>query len=96
MIERITYLTWVGFLQLVRSRVYLNVLVAGIALVVASLVLDELSIGAGGRVLLDSGCAFVAIVVATLAGTLAVTALTRDLETKHAHLILSRPISRTR
>lgn len=87
-------LTLSGFLQLLRSRVYLNILVAGVALVVAALLFDELGGGAGGRVLLDVGPAFVALVVATLAGVLAITGLTRDIETKQAHLVLSRPVAR--
>jgi ABC-type transport system involved in multi-copper enzyme maturation permease subunit len=87
-------LTWTGFLQLLRTRVYLNILVAGMFLVGASLLFDELSGGAGGRVLLDIGVGFTAIVVAALAGVLAITALTRDLETKQAHLVLSRPVAR--
>ena len=94
MTRRILALAWTGFLQLVRTRVYLNILVAGIGLVVAALAFDRLSAGEGGRVLFDVGAAFVSLVVAILAGTIAITAVTRDLETKQAHLVLARPIGR--
>jgi Cu-processing system permease protein len=88
-------LTWAGFLQLLRTRVYLNILVAGVFLVGAALLFDKLSAGVGGRVLLDVGTAFVSLVVAALASVIAITALVRDLETKQAQLVLSRPVSRT-
>lgn len=94
MMSRVLRLAWTGFLQLARSRVYLNILVTGVALVTASLAFEELTAGAGGRVLFDVGTAFVALVVAALAGTIALTATTRELETKQAHLVLSRPIGR--
>lgn len=94
MIARVLSLAWTGFLQLARSRVYLNILVAGVGLVAASLAFEELTADAGGRVLFDVGSAFVALVVATLSGTIAITAITRELETKQAHLVLARPISR--
>ena len=94
MIARIAWIAWTGFLQLVRTRVYLNILVAGVALVAASLVFDSLSAGESGRVLFDVGCGFVALIVAALAGTIAITAVTRELETKQAHLVLARPIGR--
>lgn len=95
MTARVLRLTWIGFLQLLRTRVYLNVLVAGVFLVGAALAFDKLSAGAGGRVLLNVGTAFVALVVAVLASVIAITALVRDLETKQAHLVLARPVSRS-
>jgi Cu-processing system permease protein len=91
---RVLAVAWTGFLQLVRTRVYLNILVAGVALVGSALVFDKLAAGEGGRVLFDVGCAFVSLVVAILAGTIAITAITRELETKQAHLVLARPIGR--
>lgn len=87
-------LTWSGFLQLLRTRVYLNILVAGVFLVGAALAFDRLSAGAGGRVLFDVGTAFIALVVAVLSSVIALTGLTRELETKQAHLVLARPIGR--
>jgi Cu-processing system permease protein len=94
MVQRVLRLTWAGFLQLLRTRVYLNILVAGVFLVGAALAFDKLSAGVGGRVLFDVGTAFVALVVAALSSVIAITALVRDLETKQAQLLLSRPVSR--
>jgi ABC-type transport system involved in multi-copper enzyme maturation permease subunit len=85
---------WSGFLQLVRSRVYLNLLVAGVGLVLAALALDELSAGEGGRMLFDVGLAFSSLAVAALSGVVAITGLTREIETKQASLLLARPVRR--
>ncbi len=94
LIGRVLVVAWTGFLQLVRTRVYLNILVAGIALVGAAFVFDRLSAGEGGRVLMDVGCAFISLVVAALAATIAITGVTREIETKQAHLMLARPVGR--
>lgn len=94
MIRRVIALALAGFVQLVRSRVFLNLLVAGVALVAAALAFDRLSAGEGGRVLKDVGLAFVALVVAILAGVTAITTLTREIETKQLHLVVARPVSR--
>lgn len=92
--RQVAHLAWAGFLQLVRTRVYLNILVAGIALVAASLAFERLSAGEGGRVLLDVGTAFIALVVAVLAGVISITAVTREIETKVANLVMARPLGR--
>lgn len=93
-LRNIWALGWSGFIQLLRSRIYLNILVGGVSLVVASLAFDELSAGEGGRVLFDVGLAFIALLVAVLAMVVSITSLTRELETKQAHLLLARPIAR--
>ena len=56
-----------GFVQLLRSLVYLNVLVAGGFLTVAALVFEQLAGGAGGRILLEIGLAFIALTTSALA-----------------------------
>lgn len=94
MIGRIFTLAFTGFLQLVRTRVYINILVAGIGLVLAALAFDQLTAGAGGRVLFNVGLAFIALVVAALSGVVAITGLARELESKQAHLVLARPVGR--
>ncbi len=92
--RHIAHLAWAGMLQLMRSRVYLNILVAGVALVGAALAFDRMSAGEGGRVLLDVGAAFIALLVAVLAGVVSITALTREIETKVASVVTARPLTR--
>lgn len=94
MIMRVLALGATGFLELVRSRVYLNLLVAGIGLVLAALAFDRLSAGEGARVLTDMGLAFSSLVSAALAGTMAIVTVTREIETKQVHLLVARPILR--
>lgn len=95
MTGRVLSLALAGFLQLGRSRVYLNLLVAGMFLVAAALAFEELTANAGGRVLFDVGLAFIALVVAALAGVVSITGITRDLETRQVHLIIARPVARS-
>jgi len=94
MMQRIFTIGWFGFLQLMRSRIYLNLLVAGVFLVGASYVVDELSGGLAGRVTVDLGLALCSLVTATLAGVTAILGVTRQMETKEIHLLLARPIPR--
>ena len=94
MITRITALGLIGFLQLLRSRIYLNLLVAGIALVLSALIFNELAGGDGPRVLVDLGLAFIALVTSALAGIVAIVTMTREIETKQLHPIIARPVHR--
>ena len=94
MIARILAIATSGFLQLWRTRIYLNLLVASVVLVGTALALDELAAGEGGRVLLDLGLAFIALMTSATAGVVAVVSITRDIETRQIHLFLARPISR--
>jgi ABC-type transport system involved in multi-copper enzyme maturation permease subunit len=93
-IRRIFAIAAAGLIELIRSRIYLNLLVAGIALVASALILDRLAGTEVGRVIVDLGLSFIALLVAVLAGTTMIIALTRELETKRIHLIVGRPIAR--
>lgn len=94
MIGRIATLGLIGFLQLLRSRIYLNLLVAGVALVLSALVFNELAGGDGPRVLIDLGLAFIALVTSALAGIVVIVTVTREIETKQVHHVLARPVHR--
>lgn len=94
MTKRILVLAAIGFLQLMRSRMYLNILVAGVALVAVAVGVDELSSGQGDRVLLNVGLALISIIVAVLAVVTGVGTITREIESKQIHLVLARPIHR--
>lgn len=94
MLARIAAIGWLGFVQLLRGRIYLNLVVAGVALVLTALAFDRVSGGEGARVLTDIGLAFASLVVVALAGTSAIVAVTREIETRQVHLVLARPVSR--
>ena len=94
MIRRISMLSWTGFIQLLRSRIYINLLAANIFMVITAFILDRLSAGEGARMLIDLGMTFGALVTAAMAGTVAIVTLTAEIENKQIHLLLARPISR--
>ena len=94
MIRRILVLGLTGFRQLLRSRIYINLLAANVFMVIAAFVLDRLSSGEGARMLVDLGMAFGSIVTAAMAATVAIVTLTAEIENKQIHLLLSRPVSR--
>jgi ABC-type transport system involved in multi-copper enzyme maturation permease subunit len=94
MIRRIVVVGAIGFLQLLRSRMYLNVIVAGVALVAVALGIDELSSGQGDRVLVNVGLALISVIVAVLAVVTGVGTVTKEIESKQIHLVLARPIHR--
>lgn len=94
MVGRVATLGWVGFLRLLRSRVYLNLIAAGVFLVGAALLFDRLAAGEGGRVFVDVGLALTSVMVAVLAGVSGITLITGEIESKQIHLVLARPISR--
>jgi len=94
MITRILVFSVIGFLQLMRSRMYLNVLVAGAALVAVALGVDELSAGQADRVLINVGLGLISLIVAVLAVVTGVGTITREIESKQIHLVLARPVRR--
>ena len=94
MSRRIFALGLTGFKQLVRSRIYINLLAANVFMVLAAFVLDRLSSGEGARMLVDLGLAFGALVTSAMAATVAIVTLTGEIENKQIHLLLARPISR--
>lgn len=93
MFLRIWTIGSLGFLQLLRSRIYLNLLVSGLFLVAGALVLDRLSGGESARVLVDMGLGFISLVSAVLATLTAVLSLRREIETQEIHWLWARPIS---
>lgn len=95
MIVRIVALARLGVLQLLRSRVYLNLVVAGVALLGAALLIDRLSGGESARVFINVGLAFISLVVAVLVGVVGITLVTREIETKQIHGLIARPLSRS-
>lgn len=95
MFARVVTISAMGFLQLLRSRVYLNLLVAGCFLVGCALALDRLSGGESARVLVNLGLGFVALITAVLAISTSILSLRREIETQEIQWLWVRPISCT-
>ncbi len=83
-----------GFFDFVRSRIFATIFAAGIALVIASLVFQELAASQESRVLIDVGLAFIALVSVALAAIVPLSTVAREIDTRQVHLVLARPISR--
>lgn len=83
-----------GFVDFVRGRVFATTFAAGVALVVAALIFQELSASQESRVLADIGLAFISLVAVALAGIVPLSTVAREIDTRQIHLVLARPISR--
>jgi hypothetical protein len=94
MMRALVALTASGLVEMVRTRVYVSVIACGVLLVCGSIALTELAVGEEGRVLLDLGLAYTSLVTSALAVAIPLTTLARELRTRDAQLLLSRPIAR--
>lgn len=83
-----------GFIDFVRGKVFAIVVAAGAALICGALLAQELAGSEGNRVLADLGLAFISLAVDVLSGVLSVVTVAHEIETRQAHLLLARPISR--
>lgn len=87
-------LTKTGVIELVRSRVYIALFVAGVALVFSAVIFEELAAGEGGRMIADIGGGFVTLLVSILGIITAITSLSRDVDTKRLYHVIFRPFSK--
>lgn len=94
MIQRIFSIARLGVLQMLRSRLYLSLLAAGLMLVATAFVLDRLHPSGEGRGFVGLGLAFCSLVIVVLVATTGITMVAREIETGQIHLIVGRPIGR--
>jgi ABC-type transport system involved in multi-copper enzyme maturation permease subunit len=87
-------LTRTSIIELARSRIYVAVLVAGIVIVVSSVLFERLAAGEGGRMIVDVGGAFVTLLASALGVVTAIARLSREIETKRLYHFVFRPFSR--
>ncbi len=83
-----------GTRELLRSRVYLNLLAGGFLLVFGAWVFAELAPDQADEILIDVGLAFLSLMTAVLAGVLGIVTVTRDIETREVHSVVARPVPR--
>lgn len=94
MMRMLVALAWQGFVQLLRARLYLGVLVAGGVLIVGAMLLNELSGGLGARMFVDLGLLFASTVTTVGSALTALVSVKRGIETKELLPIVSRPVPR--
>lgn len=88
----IAQVTW---REAVRNRVLYSVLFFTAALFIVAGVLDHMTLGQSGRVVLDLGLAGVHLCGAFVAIFLAISLLSRDIARKTLHVVLAKPVGRT-
>lgn len=87
-------LTRVGMIQWLRSGAYGGVVAAGAVLVIAAVLLNELSGSQTYRLLSDVGLFFVTIISSVLATAYCVLSFGREVESREIQTLLARPVSR--
>jgi ABC-type transport system involved in multi-copper enzyme maturation permease subunit len=84
----------VTYREAVRNRVLYSLLFFVTALVAVSAVLDRMTIGQSGRVVLDLGLAGVHLCGALIAVFLGVSLMSREVARKTLHVVLAKPVGR--
>ncbi len=82
------------FIEIYKSRILLNVIFLGFALVFVSYVASEFTFGVPQRVALDFGLGLLSFSGIGIAIFMGVGLLAKELESRTIYMILSRPISR--
>jgi Cu-processing system permease protein len=95
MARQLLYMCLFSFRELIRSRIYMSLLVAAICCVLLTLVLEIVSAGHAGRMLLDIGLWLSSLISVCIAGILGVHLITQDIASKRIHILIARPIFRS-
>lgn len=92
---RILSIAQVTWREAVRDRVLYSVLFFAATLFAVAGVLDHMTLGQSGRVVLDLGLAGIHLCGAFIAVFLPITLLSRDIARKTLHVVLAKPVGRT-
>lgn len=88
----IAQVTW---REAVRNRVLYSLLFFVVVLTLVSAVLDQMTMGQNGRVVLDLGLAGVHLFGVLIAVFLGVSLISREVQRKTLYVVLAKPVSRT-
>jgi ABC-type transport system involved in multi-copper enzyme maturation permease subunit len=94
-VTRVLSIAQVTWREAVRNRVLYSVLFFAVALFLVAGILDRMTLGQSGRVVLDLGLAGVHLCGAFVAIFLAISLLSRDIARKTLHVVLAKPVGRT-
>ncbi len=92
---KLLVLVYYGCVQLARARIASVFLVGGLMLVGFSVLLEEIAAGQAGRALVHIGLAAISLVTSGLAAVLPILSVRGELDNRHAHVLLTRPIPRS-
>jgi len=82
------------FVEVYKSKILLNIILLGFALILISYIASEFSHGAQARIALDFGIGSMYLVVIGMSIFIGVSLLSNEVENRTAYMILSRPIKR--
>jgi len=82
------------FVEVYKSKILLNIILLGFALILISYVASEFSHGVQARVALDFGMGSMYLVIMGISIFIGVSLLSKEVENRTAYMILSRPIKR--
>src|SRR5690606_19869137 len=83
------------FYEAVKSRLLVNVLFLGAAIILSSFIASELTYGNPEKVALDIGLGLTSIVLKVISVCYGVGIIQQEIENRSIYLVLSRPISRS-
>lgn len=92
---RVLAIAQVTYREAVRNRVLYSLLFFVAALILFSAVMDRLTIGQSGRLVLDLGLAGVHLGGALIAVFLGVSLMSREVARKTLHVVLAKPVGRS-
>ncbi len=86
----------VTYREAVRNRVLYSLLFFVVALFLVAAVLDSMTTGQSGRIVLDMGLSGIHLFGVLITVFLAVSAMAREMTRKTVYVVLAKPVSRTR
>lgn len=86
---------WVTFLEAIRNRILVVVLMLSIALTILSIAVAAVSIGERARLIIDVGLAAASAIGSLVAVALTIASFGREIERRTAYPILARPLRRS-
>jgi ABC-type transport system involved in multi-copper enzyme maturation permease subunit len=92
---RILSIAQVTWREAVRDRVLYSVLFFAATVILVAAVLDHMTVGQSGRVVLDLGLAGIHLCGVFVAIFLSISLLARDIARKTLHVVLAKPVGRT-
>ena len=82
------------FVEVYKSKILLNIILLGFALILISYIASEFSHGVQAKVALDFGMGSMYLVIIGMSIFIGVSLLSKEVENRTAYMILSRPIRR--
>ncbi len=80
--------------ELLRDKLFYNLLIFALLLIGSSILLSRLSIGESQRIIIDLGLASINLVGVAMAILIGITLVSRELDRRTIYIVLTKPVSR--